>query len=134
MRHLKNVRLTRATALFASLALGITITVGLLAHSVWGQIAAPAPIASSDYYSSKLGIYYQFPYYQGNIHGVRLTRYPVPQSPASLLQLEPGDMIISMDGLPFYTPNDVDSHYGQTSMIFINIRTNMPQSGNVYLP
>jgi hypothetical protein len=131
MRHLKNGLSRWAAATLGCLALGLTITGGLSAQSAWGQLQAPAP--SSDFFSPKLGIYYQFPIYEGNTHGVRLTQFPTPGSPAAQLQLEPGDMIVSMDNQPFYTTNNVESHYAETSLIFMNIRTGLPQSAVVYL-
>ena len=76
----------------------------------------------------------QAPYPGSYSYGARLTRYPVPYSPAAYLQLEPGDMIVSLDNLPIYGPYDVESHRFQTSTVFINIRTGMPQVANMYIP
>ncbi len=67
-------------------------------------------------------------------YGARLTRYPVAGSPCAYLQLEPGDMIVSLDNMPFYGPNDIRAHYGQTTVMFVNIRTGFPQPGNLLLP
>ena len=119
MRHPKNGLLGWTAATLGCLALGIAITGGLLAQSAWGQLQAPAP--SSDFFWPKPGISYQFPIYEDNIHEVRLTRFPTPGSPAAQLQLEPGDMIATMDNQPFYMTNNVGSHYAETRLIFINI-------------
>ena len=127
------------------------------------QISAvkQAPIPDSggyEYYAAKLGIWYRLVPYgyggsytsnQGNYnpnfppgsypaqapvtYGARLSRYPVAGSPCAYLQLEPGDMIVSLDNLPFYGPNDILSHYGPTSMIFVNVRTGQPQPAFVLL-
>ena len=43
-------------------------------------------------------------------------------------------MIVSLDNLPIYRPYDVESHRFQTSTVFINIRTGMPQVANIYIP
>jgi membrane-associated protease RseP (regulator of RpoE activity) len=67
-------------------------------------------------------------------YGARLSRYPVPNSPAARLQLEPGDMIVSLDYQPINNPNDVLAHTNWTNMSFINIRTGLPQTANVYIP
>jgi hypothetical protein len=74
------------------------------------------------------------PYPGSFTYGARLTRYPVANSPASYLQFEPGDMIISLDNVAIYGPNDVTSHRYQTSMVFVNIRTGQPQAVNLYIP
>lgn len=82
------------------------------------------------------GYLQQVPYQQQApvTYGARLSRYPVAGSPCAYLQLEPGDMIVSLDNQPFRGPNDVLSHYGQTSMVFINVRTGQPQTANLNLP
>jgi hypothetical protein len=88
----------------------------------------PSAGPGSGLYSRKLGIYYsQVPRANGTF-GARLTRNAAPGTPAGQLSLEQGDMIVSMDNLPFTSPNDVDSHYGDTSMIFVNVRTGQPQA------
>jgi hypothetical protein len=50
------------------------------------------------------------------------------------LQLEPGDMIISLDNLAIYGPDDVRNHRFQTSVVFVNVRTGLPQSADIYIP
>lgn len=95
--------------------------------------AARAPLPGSDIYAPNLGIYYLLEPY-GRALGARLRRYPVPGSAASQLQLEPGDMIISLDNQLIYTPNDVLAHVARTDVVFVNIRTGRPQAGVVMIP
>lgn len=86
-------------------------------------------------YGAAPGTYQQVPYpSQSSSFGARLTRYPIPGSPAASLQLEPGDMVVSLDNLPISSPNDVLGHRYDTNMVFVNIRTGLPQSANVYIP
>ena len=96
-----------------------------------GPVQAPAP--TQDQFASNLGIYFQLVPY-GGASGARLTRYPVAGSPAAQLQLEPGDMITTLDGQPIHGPGDVLNHYAYTTVVFVNVRTGRPQSGAVYLP
>ncbi|WP_152049366.1 PDZ domain-containing protein [Tautonia marina] len=107
---------------------------------VHAQEAARAPVQAPYYaptptnlYASNLGIYYRLEPY-GNSQGARLTQYPVAGSPASQIQLEPGDMITALDGQPIYGPNDLLNHTAQTSVQFINIRTGQPQLNWVFIP
>jgi hypothetical protein len=140
-------RLTWAVAALGIVAAGLSV----FAQGV-GQSPGAAP-PSEEFYAANLGVYYRlepltfggFTSPQGNYnpnsppgyavtYGARLTRYPVPGSPCAYLQFEPGDMIVSLDNLPFQGPNDVTAHFGATSMVFINVRTNQPQAANLMLP
>lgn len=96
-----------------------------------GPVQAPA--TSQDRFAANLGISYQL-VPNGNAYGARLTRYPVAGSPAAQLQLEPGDMITSLDNLPIYGPTDVLNHSAYTTVVYVNIRTGRPQSGAVFIP
>lgn len=89
------------------------------------------PPAPPDLFAGNLGIYYQMIRYGDGTFGARLTRYPVPNSPAALLRLEPGDTIFALNSQRFTTTNDVLSHRNQTSVDFVNVRTNASQSANV---
>ena len=141
---------------------GIALASALVGWSVSAQqYPAQAPVAQyvppqaggAEFYSAQLGIYYRFVPYNtfggvnpvtGNYdpsnppgsttYGARLTRYPVANSAAAYLQLEPGDMVVSLDNLPFYGPDDVNNHRFQTSMVFVNVRTGQPQAANIILP
>jgi hypothetical protein len=94
----------------------------------------PGPGPGPGNFSRKLGINYARVPLANGTFGARLTRNAPPNSPAGQLGLEEGDMIVSMDDLPFTTPADVDNHYGDTSMIFINVRTGQPQAARLNLP
>jgi S1-C subfamily serine protease len=95
------------------------------------RVQAPAP--SQDNYAPNLGISYQLVPY-GGAFGARLTRNPASGSPAAQLQLEPGDMITTLDNQPIYGPNDVLNHSAYTTVVFVNVRTGRPQSGAVFIP
>lgn len=103
------------------------------------QVQSPLPgapgygIMPAELFASNLGIYYRMESY-GSSQGARLTRYPVAGSPASQIQLEPGDMIVSLDHQPIYGPNDLLNHTAQTSVQFVNIRTGQPQLNWVFIP
>lgn len=94
---------------------------------------ARAPLPGGDFYAANLGITYQLDPY-GRSFGARLTQYPRPGSAASQLQLEPGDMIVRLDGQEINGPNDVLNHYARTDVVFVNIRTGRPQAGVVFIP
>jgi PDZ domain len=91
------------------------------------------PSTVIDHYAANLGIYYVLYPYGGSM-GARLTRYPVAGTACAGLRLEPGDMIVSLDGLPIRTHADVANHFEQTTLQFINVRTGEPSAAEVNLP
>jgi len=107
----------------------------LVLSMMFANLAPSAALAQADdLFAGNLGIYYaKVPYGDGTF-GARLTRPPVPGSPAAQLQLEPGDTIFMLDGVRFREPSDVLNHVEETSVVFINVRTNQPQSADVTLP
>jgi hypothetical protein len=88
----------------------------------------------SDLFASNLGVYYQKTPYLDGTFGARLTRYPVANSPAAQLKLEPGDTIFALNGQRFTAPDDIQSHTQQTTVEFVNVRTNGSQKSDVYIP
>ena len=146
--------MSRSKSAWLGVGLAVVVT-GMTVSAQFVQAPQQAPI-SNEFYAANLGIWYRLVPYsvgggftsgQGNYdpnsppgypgpvtYGARLSRYPVPGSPCAYLQLEPGDMIISLDNLPFYGTNDILAHVGQTSMVFVNVRTNQPQAANLFLP
>ena len=99
-----------------------------------GPAPGGPPPAPPDLFAWNLGIYYQMIRYGDGTFGARLTRYPVPNSPAALLWLEPGDTIFALDSQRFTTTSDVLSHRNQTSVDFVKVRTNASQSAKVNIP
>lgn len=91
------------------------------------------PTANS--YSRRLGIYFTLERY-GSGYGARLTADPVPGSPLrqAQVQLERGDMVTFVDSMPIRGPEDLENHYGQTAVAFVNVRTGAAEARWVYLP
>lgn len=85
-------------------------------------------------FASNLGIYYAAVRYGDGTFGARVTRPPASNAPAAQLGFEPGDVIFELDGQRFRRPEDVLAHRYQTTVKFINVRTNAPQSGSLTLP
>ena len=75
-----------------------------------------------------LGITYEPVVNADGTFAVRVSRPPVPGSPAEQLGLKPGDVIIALDGVPFRTPADVVNHTQQTTIDFIDVRTGQRRS------
>lgn len=120
----------------------VVVTLGLigwagLAEAQQAPQAAAAPVqyaqVPSDRFSPTLGISYRFVRY-GRGFGAVLTRNAAPGSPMSQIRLERGDMITHLDNQPIYSAADLESHHSQTSVAFVNIRTNQLQSEWVALP
>jgi len=88
----------------------------------------------SDLFASNLGVYYQMIPYSDRTFGARLTRYPVANSPAAQLKLEPGDTIFALNGQRFTAPDDIQNRTQQTTVEFVNVRTNGSQKADVYRP
>ncbi len=95
---------------------------------------APGRDAGEGTYAANLGIHYEPVRYGDGTFGARVVGHPDAGSPAAVLGFEPGDTIFALDGQRFRRPSDVLSHRFQTSVDFINVRTNAPQSGNLYIP
>jgi hypothetical protein len=88
--------------------------------------------SAGEHLAGNLGVFYELKPFQGAF-GARLTRSPVAGSPAAALGLEPGDMITSLDDIPFREPIDLQVHYARTNLVFVNIRTGQPQAAVVEL-
>jgi hypothetical protein len=86
-------------------------------------------------YSPRLGIYYRLERL-GEAFVARLTAAPVPGSPMwqDQIQLEEGDRIIQLDGNSISGPNDLENHFAQTSVTFLNVRTGQAEARQVFLP
>lgn len=91
------------------------------------------PGAPPEHHAPNLGLYYQLVGF-GPAMGARLSRYPEAGSPFTAVQLEPGDMLISLDDQPIRSTGDVANHRFRTTFQFVNIRTGLVQSGEVTLP
>jgi S1-C subfamily serine protease len=91
------------------------------------------PSTIVDHFAANLGIYYVL-YPHGGSMGARLSRYPVAGTACSGLRLEPGDMIVSLDGQPIRTHADVANHIDRTTLEFIDVRTGERRSYQVNLP
>ena len=90
-------------------------------------------LGPNENYAANVGIFYEQVRYQDGTFGARLTRDPSPGSPAAQLQLEPGDIVYDLDGQRFRHPSDVLGHRDQTTVRFINVRTNRSQDATVYI-
>ena len=86
-------------------------------------------------YSPRLGVYYELVNY-GGAHGARITAAPVPGSPLlqEQIRLEEGDVITHLDRTPITGGANLEQHRGQTSVQFVNARTNAVEVRWVYLP
>ena len=118
---------------------------GLLVSAMIGPPSPSPPMRASvqppgreqGLFAANLGITYVRVPYDNGTFGARLIRDPLPVSPAAQLQLEPGDTILSLNGMRFRTPEDVLAHLAHrqwTLMQFINVRTNRAQWARVYIP
>ncbi len=95
---------------------------------------APPPPSYNGHFAPNLGIYYEPVRYSDGTFGARLTRPPVPNSPAATVFFEPGDVIFELDGQHFTTPSDVLAHRAQTTVGFINIRTGGREMRTIFIP
>lgn len=117
------------------LAAAAALWVGLAGAAVAQEVRqAPLPATpGGEHYAPNLGIYYRLEPY-GSAYGARIARPPAPATPAGLLRLETGDLIVALDDLPIYGPADVLNHYAQTSVRFVNIRDGQLVTNWVNLP
>ncbi|GAC1467047.1 MAG: hypothetical protein NVSMB9_08240 [Isosphaeraceae bacterium] len=101
---------------------------GVLTFGTW-----PSAASAQEIFCRNLGIYYQLVPY-GQAYGARLTRNPLPKSPAAQLTLEVNDMIIFLDNQTIGEPEDLEKHIARTDVTFVNIRTNQPETQSVNVP
>ncbi len=94
----------------------------------------PPPPSYEGQFAPNLGIYYEPTRYADGTFGARLTRPPVPNSPAAVVGFEPGDVIFELDGQRFTTPSDVLAHRAQTTVGFINVRTGGREMRTIFIP
>lgn len=121
---------------FTGIALVATcITAGPLCPT-FGQGPAPAvaPMAPQPLFAGNLGIVYVPISFNNGTFGLRLTRAPLPGSPASQLPLDAGDVVFALDGQRFANANDVANHVGLTAVDFVRAATNTLHRGNINLP
>ncbi len=91
------------------------------------------PGVPTEHFTPNLGLYYQLVPFESAM-GARLSRYPAAGSAFLAHRLEPGDMIVDLDGQLIRGPGDVANHRGGTTFRYVNIRTGLIQSGQVSLP
>ncbi len=84
-------------------------------------------------FAANLGMNDQLIALGSDAFGARLSRTAAADTPAGALRLERGDMIIRLAGQPIRAREDVLSHFSQTSVEFINIRTGRLQMAYVQL-
>ncbi len=94
----------------------------------------PGPAPAQELFAGNLGMVYTPVRYSDGTFGARVTRPPDAGTPAAALGLEPGDVIVMLDGQRFRTPDDVLAHRYQTTVTLVNVRTNGLQTMNVLLP
>lgn len=126
--------------LFAIVAIaGMAVVIQSERRTANAQYPQPAPAAPAYYqppptfFAQNLGIYYVFePYF--NTQAIRLVAYPIQGSPAFQIGLVPGDRIVNLDGLPLFTPDDVLSHRAWTTVQFLHVYSQIPDSATVFIP
>ena len=88
------------------------------------------PSASARKWSSHapdIGICFRF-VPVGSAAGAQSSQSDPGSGRAAHLQLEPGDTIYNLDGLPIRHVVDVMNHHDRTDVSLINVRTNRPQA------
>lgn len=94
-------------------------------------------------FASNLGVSYQLVRMQNGTLGARVEKQPQDGVPATRIQvsgtsgytyLEPGDIILNLDGMPFQSPNDVLGHRQQTTIRFQDGRSNQTMDGVLFIP
>lgn len=84
--------------------------------------------------AANLGIIYVPITFSNGTFGLKLVRPPLPNSPASQLQLDVNDVIYQLDGRPFRGPEDVRNHFDETAVSYLDAGTNTAQTGTFTLP
>jgi hypothetical protein len=66
--------------------------------------------------------------------GALVTRLPRTGTPAAELRLEPGDLILELDGQSFSSDANIFNHRNQTVVRFVNVRDSMTKTANFFIP
>lgn len=135
-QHRRSRRLFCVAAVLGALALSIAPV-----HAQEVDVKQPTNPQEGTYRSRLLGIDYQLIPYQGHL-GARLLALPANGSPlrqvaqagGQAVYLEPGDVITSLDGRLIDGPNELEAHYGATTIDFFNARSQRAESGTIQLP
>jgi S1-C subfamily serine protease len=72
--------------------------------------------------------------YTNGTFGAKLTSDPIPNSPASQLPLNAGDIIFMLDGKRFTSPDDLLKPVDQTGVNYIDASSHAQQSGFINIP
>jgi hypothetical protein len=90
--------------------------------------------ARGERFARNLGIYYERIPNPDGTFAVKITRPPAADSAAARAGLEFGDIILSMNSMPFRSEADVLNHVGRTSVSLINVRTGQPVNTVIEIP
>jgi hypothetical protein len=93
------------------------------------------PDVPRELYSQKFLTSYQLMPF-GKACGMRISRMLARTSPlaAASPNIEVGDVIVLIDGQRIASAQDVESHFRETEIIFLSVRTNLPRRAVVKLP
>ena len=112
------------------------VAISPLVPSALAQVAPSmrAPIPGMQY-SPRLGVSFQLVPY-GRAFGALLTENAPGWSPLGQpqIQLEQGDTITHLDGVPITHAGELETHHSRTTVTFVNIRTGRPQVSFADLP
>jgi hypothetical protein len=102
----------------------------------WADLPRETPFPPDvppELYSQNFVMSYQLiPF--GKSYGARITRILANNSPLRPVGMEPGDIIVRIDGERISSAQDVANHSRETEIIFFDVRTGLPKRENVQLP
>jgi hypothetical protein len=102
-----------------------------LTQSNTPQVAQQLP---QPLFAPNLGIYYEKVPYTNGTFGAKLTADPIPNSPASQLPLDVGDVIYMLDGKRMTAPEDILRYGNPTHVDYIDATDRSQKSGDVNIP
>lgn len=85
-------------------------------------------------YASNLGIHYTKVTYQDGTFGARVSQAPHPGTPAAVMGLEVGDIVLELDGERFRSERNVLEHRYKTTVKLINVRDQQVYISEVMIP
>jgi hypothetical protein len=102
-----------------------------LTQSFRSQVGQQSP---QPLFAPNLGIYYEKVPYTNGTFGARLTSDPIPNSPASQLPLDVGDVIYMLDGKRMTATEDILRYGNPTHVDYIDATDRSQKSGDVNIP